>query len=106
MDAPFTEEEVLKALRDANLDTAAGEDGVPSFALRDLSETSLSSLIALFNLCLQHRVTPSDWAMARIQLIPKSGDPTDCANYRRNICDFYPRQGLLSCRVQTTDTIY
>ncbi|GFT36083.1 RNA-directed DNA polymerase from mobile element jockey [Trichonephila clavipes] len=63
--------------------TAAGPDGLHYIMLRHLSESSILSLLSLFNRIWETHVFPTRWCHAHVLPFPKPGkDPTSAINYR------------------------
>ncbi|GFR29576.1 putative RNA-directed DNA polymerase from transposon X-element [Trichonephila clavata] len=63
--------------------TAAGPDGLHHIMLRHLSESSILSLLLLFNRIWETQVFPTQWCHVHVLPFPKLGkDPTSVNNYR------------------------
>ncbi|CAK1580988.1 unnamed protein product [Parnassius mnemosyne] len=73
----FTEEEIEMIIQKMNPKKAPGEDGIVSTVTSDICyeayKTSLSTLKAIFNKCLQLGHFPEIWKKAVIKVIPKPG---------------------------------
>ncbi|GFV82471.1 RNA-directed DNA polymerase from mobile element jockey [Trichonephila clavipes] len=74
---------VLRAALHRSGNTAAGPDGLHYIMLRHLSESSILSLLSLFNRIWETQVFPTQGCHAHVLPFPKSGkDPTSAINYR------------------------
>ncbi|XP_077546008.1 uncharacterized protein LOC144158762 [Haemaphysalis longicornis] len=62
--------EVRAAVHELNCHSAAGPDKVTNKALKNLSETAIESLTALFNKCWKWGSIPKKWRTAKTILIP------------------------------------
>ncbi|GFT16242.1 probable RNA-directed DNA polymerase from transposon X-element [Trichonephila clavipes] len=73
----------LRAALHRSGNTAAGPDGLHYIMLRHLSESSILSLLSLFNRIWETHVFPTQWCHAHVLPFPKPGkDPTSAINYR------------------------
>ncbi|GFQ86078.1 uncharacterized protein TNCT_664881 [Trichonephila clavata] len=80
--SPLTLLELRVALHRSG-NTAAGLDGLHYIMLRHLSESSILSLLLLFNRIWETQVFPTQWCHAHVLPFPKPGkDPTSANNYR------------------------
>ncbi|GFV04572.1 putative RNA-directed DNA polymerase from transposon X-element [Trichonephila clavipes] len=80
--SPLTLRELRAALHRSG-NTAAGPDGLHYIMLRHLSESSILSLLSLFNRIWETQVFPTQWCHAHVLPFPKPGkDPTSAINYR------------------------
>ncbi|GFX25563.1 probable RNA-directed DNA polymerase from transposon X-element [Trichonephila clavipes] len=80
--SPLTLRELRTALHRSG-NTAAGPDGLHYIMLRHLSESSILSLLSLFNRIWETHVFPTQWCHAHVLPFPKPGkDPTSAINYR------------------------
>ena len=59
-----------------------GDDGVPSFIVRDCAFVLDEPLAKIFNMSLRTCVFPERWRISRICPVFKKGDKDDIANYR------------------------
>ena len=81
-DFEITEEEVMKLLKDLNINKASGPDGIPPRIL-SIAATELSVPIAiLFRKSLVSGTLPSEWKMAYVTPIFKKGNKSSVNNYR------------------------
>ncbi|GFU12082.1 RNase H domain-containing protein [Trichonephila clavipes] len=79
--SPLTLRELRAALHRSG-NTAAGPDGLHYIMLRHLSESSIFSLLSLFNRIWETQVFPTQWCHAHVLPFPKPGkDPTSANNY-------------------------
>jgi endonuclease/exonuclease/phosphatase family metal-dependent hydrolase len=81
-DAPFTNDEVDKALSKLKRFKAAGPDRVPAELLKSGGAAALQVLTDLFNAVWQRECMPSQWRKGVIVSLYKDGDRTACSNYR------------------------
>ncbi|GFT64956.1 RNA-directed DNA polymerase from mobile element jockey [Trichonephila clavipes] len=80
--SPLTLRELRAALHRSG-NTAAGPDGLHYIMLRHLTESSILSLLSLFNRIWETHVFPTQWCHAHVLPFPKPGkDPTSAINYR------------------------
>ncbi|GBM63258.1 hypothetical protein AVEN_110943-1 [Araneus ventricosus] len=78
----FSYGELKNALRKSN-PTSPGPDQIHSDMLKHLSESSLQTILFLFNRIWHERVFPLSWLKAMVIPIPKPGkDKQDPNNYR------------------------
>eukprot|EP01094_Clydonella_sp_ATCC50884_P025737 TRINITY_DN6893_c0_g1_i1.p1 TRINITY_DN6893_c0_g1~~TRINITY_DN6893_c0_g1_i1.p1 ORF type:complete len:1468 (+),score=177.74 TRINITY_DN6893_c0_g1_i1:902-5305(+) len=71
------------ALKKCKLDKAAGPDDIPMELLKFGGKTMLTNLVAMFNMCVQHEMTPLQFKTYNIySLWKKKGSPNETANYR------------------------
>ncbi|GFW07822.1 putative RNA-directed DNA polymerase from transposon BS [Trichonephila clavipes] len=79
--SPLTLRELRAALHRSG-NTASGPDGLHYIMLRHLSESSILSLLSLFNHIWKTQVFPTQWCHAHVLPFPKPGkDPTSANNY-------------------------
>jgi hypothetical protein len=85
-DEPFTDLELVAALRALNASAATGPELIPSSVLRDvfLAEASARApLLALMNLCFQSGTVPTSWGESELFILFKGkGLRTVADNYR------------------------
>ena len=114
LDFPFT----CKELKRGIFKLKSGKKGGPDLMLNEFIKAGASTmalaLVKLFNKILQTGNFPRIWSLSYISSIYKSGDPTDCSNYRgisltsclgklftsllqRRLYDFLESHNLLSC---------
>ncbi|GFY20870.1 putative RNA-directed DNA polymerase from transposon X-element [Trichonephila clavipes] len=73
----------LRAALHRSGNTVEGPDGLHYIMLRHLSESSILSLLSLFNRIWETQVFPTQWCHAHVLPFPKPGkDPTSANNYR------------------------
>ena len=75
-------QEVLSALNQLNLRKSPGLDGICVKLSKDASDVIAIPLANIFNLSPQTGIFPDDWKIAKISLVFKEGNKTDCGNYR------------------------
>ena len=73
--APFSTEQVEKAIKQSSNSIATGPDGLMMLHLKHLGPRGLQYLTHLFNLSVQSADIPSIWKQAAIVPIPKPGKP-------------------------------
>jgi hypothetical protein len=84
-DELFTDEELVRALRDLNGQAGTGPQKIPSQAIKEVfvDDNARSVLLVLVNLCFQLGVIPSPWGMVELFVLFKGkGLPTVADNYR------------------------
>jgi len=62
--------------------TASGPDNISSHMLKNTARSISPFLHELFNLSLSTGKLPSEWKISNVTPIPKSGDASQCCNYR------------------------
>ena len=77
-----TEDEVLKILMSMKNKKSMGFDGIPMQILKMSTPVIIPSLTHLFNKSLANGVFPSQWKIAKLIPLFKSGDKSSPANYR------------------------
>ena len=75
-------DEVFNELRKLKKKKATGIDNIPSKLVRDCASEISSPITYIINLSLSSSTVPSDWKMAKIIPIFKSGNSNDVDNYR------------------------
>ena len=78
----LTEQDILRVLRDLNVNKANGPDGVSPFILKECKHELSEPLCVLFNKSLCTGCLPSEWCRANVTPIHKSGDSKLVSNYR------------------------
>ena len=73
---------VLKLLKGLNVAKATGIDNISNRILKIAAPIIYQSLTDIFNLSISSSVFPSEWKMAKVAPIFKSGDRDDLNNYR------------------------
>ncbi|CAG4971803.1 unnamed protein product [Colias eurytheme] len=76
------QKEVLKLLRNLDVDKASGPDGIPALVLRNCAPELSPILTRLYRLSYSTGVVPESWKIANVQPIPKKGSRADPNNYR------------------------
>jgi len=82
---PFTEAELLKAIKHMSAGKATKEGDIPVEAFKALAAEgghALAWLLEFCNLCWSTKSIPKDWATSSVTLIYKKGDPGMCDHYR------------------------
>ncbi|CAH2210198.1 jg23746 [Pararge aegeria aegeria] len=74
--------EVLKVLRNLDVNKASGPDGIPAIVLRTCAAELSPVLTRLFRLSFKNARIPKAWKVANVQPVPKKGSRADPANYR------------------------
>ena len=72
---------VLKLLKGLNVSKATGIDKISNRILKKAAPIIYRSLTDIFNLFISSSVFPSEWKMAKVAPIFKSGDREDVNNY-------------------------
>ena len=62
--------------------TTSGPDNISSHMLKNTARSISPFLHKLFNLSLSTGQLPSEWKVSNVTPIPKSGDTSQCSNYR------------------------
>lgn len=99
LEALFSEEELVKALKEGKNGKAAGPDGIPMELLKHggRSDTFRKSLLTLVNFFYEKEAWPTEWQLGIITPVHKTGPKDDPGNYR-NIT-------LLSCLSKLMDSM-
>jgi len=80
---PLTTSNVASYIQSLKSKSAAGDDGISNFALKQLPVEALSSLTAIFNECHRVGYFPSPWKDATVAMLLKAGrSPKQSGNYR------------------------
>ena len=82
LDCKFTIQEVKAGLKALKNNKAPGVDGIPNEFLKVSDESFIAILTSLFNFMLEKGEIPEKWSECIICPIFKSGDKSDCNNYR------------------------
>ena len=77
-----SENDVSKVKKKMKTSHGSGCDGIASFYIKIALPQMSGSLCDLFNLSLFSGKFPTDWKIARVAPIYKSGARDDCSNYR------------------------
>ncbi|ESO99551.1 hypothetical protein LOTGIDRAFT_69652, partial [Lottia gigantea] len=78
----YIRDEVCDILSTLDCSKACGPDDVSSKVLKECRSVLAYPLSYLFNICHINSVFPSDWKLASINPLFKSGDSHVCKNYR------------------------
>ena len=81
-DTPFSEEEVLIAIKRLKRHKAPGPDGLPPVVFKLFNNSLVAHFTALFNSILSSESFPEAWSLGSIKPIYKKGDKSDPSNYR------------------------
>ena len=76
------EEEILTELKNLKRKKATGLDHLPPGLLKDAAGVIAKPLTFIINLSLETGVVPTDWKMAKVIPIFKSGSMAEIDNYR------------------------
>ena len=82
LDTPFTMREVQSALGKLHNHKAPGKDGMQAELLKYSGRIGAQMLTDLYNVVHKAERMPSGWRDGVMVPLPKSGDLTDCNNYR------------------------
>lgn len=78
----ISSEQVAEAIKRLKPRAAPGEDNIPAYLVKRLSEFLVEPLTTVFNISLETGVFPNRFKNAWIKPIHKSGDTTEVENYR------------------------
>ena len=78
----MSESFVFKQLKTLKTNKAIGLDKISSRLLKDSAESIAPVLTRLFNRSLDSSVFPAIWKQGKVTALFKSGDKSDCNNYR------------------------
>jgi hypothetical protein len=84
-DMPFTDRELVQALKDLNGSAGTGPERVPSQTIKDTFQDAevRPILLILMNICFQEGIMPTEWGLAELFVLFKGkGLPTVSDNYR------------------------
>ena len=76
------EEEILTELKNLKRKKATGLDNLPPGLLKDAAGVIAKPLTFIINLSLETGVVPTEWKMAKVIPIFKSGSMAEIDNYR------------------------
>ena len=82
LDAPITQDEVRKAIRNLKSGKATGLDNILAEILKSGEEAVTPFLTTLFNKLYDSGLFPEDWTRSVIIPLLKKGDPTNPENFR------------------------
>ena len=82
LDFPFTCKEVKLGISCIKSHKKEGPDLILNEFIKSSSNIMLLTIVKLFNRILDDGIFPEEWNLSLISSIHKSGDPTDCNNYR------------------------
>lgn len=75
-------EGIITAINNLKLSSSCGVDGINSKVLKNTVTVTSKILLHIFRQSLETGMIPSDWKLAKIIPIFKSGNKTSCENYR------------------------
>jgi hypothetical protein len=78
----FTSSQVLKNLKNLDDTKSPGFDNVPPFFIKSCADVLAHPLQCIYNKSIVTGVFPSQWKIAKVVPIPKSGDANSVTNYR------------------------
>ena len=78
----ITRAELVSVLKKVKASKAPGLDKISSKLLKAAGDSIIESLMYLFNLLLNTGIFPDDMKLAKVTPIYKSGERTNCGNYR------------------------
>ena len=78
----ITTAELMSVLKKVKASKAPGLDKISSKLLKAAGDSIIESLMYLFNLVLNTGIFPDDMKLAKVTPIYKSGERTNCGNYR------------------------
>ena len=73
---------VVKLVKDIDINKSSGIENVPSFILKDVFEVITPQLTYLFNQSLSLGIFPDTWAIATVKPLPKAGNKHMANNWR------------------------
>lgn len=74
--------DILKKIANLDVNKGSGPDGIPPLVIKNCSKELSEPLAIIFNASLQSGTFPSVWKTAHIVPIFKSGEKSNCNNYR------------------------
>lgn len=82
-DAPFTDEEMQATISKVKNGKAPGNDNISPEIVKKSIDTLASTLLELYNACLEHEYFPDCWKIAELTLLKKeSGESNSARAYR------------------------
>ena len=78
----ITYDELKKVVENLKTNKSPGLDNISIKLIKEAGDSIIPSLNHLFNLSLSSVIFPEDWKVAKVTSIYKSGDKSDCGNYR------------------------
>lgn len=78
----INESEVIKFFKSLDKSKGAGPDGIPPVFISNCAETLAFPLTRIYNVSLSTGIFPTEWKMAKVVPIHKSGDAELVGNYR------------------------
>lgn len=78
----IAESEVIKCFKSLDKSKGAGPDGIPPVFISNCAESLAVPLTLIYNVSLSTGIFPSEWKMAKVVPIFKSGDDELVGNYR------------------------
>ena len=94
LDNPFTNSEIIKAVRSLKNGKAPGIDGIRNEMLKVGTYPLAQVLTNLFNVILVNGIFPTSWRLSTLTVLHKKGDKTNPKNYRgiavsSNLCKLF-----------------
>lgn len=83
-EVPFTEQEVLHAIRTMSAKKAPGEDHITADIYLRFAEGHIALLTAIYNRCLELAIFPEIWKRAEVRILKKPGreDQSSLSSFR------------------------
>lgn len=78
----FESSDVLKALLELDVTKGPGPDMIPNFIIKAMAAELASPLTSIFNTSIATGQFPDTWKSSYVTPIHKSGDRSECSNYR------------------------
>ena len=82
MDTQISSDEIWSGLKNLDVTTGPGPDGIALLFLQNLSTELTTPLFLLFNMSLESGEFPEEWKQPFLIPIYKSGKKSDIRNYR------------------------
>ena len=79
---PVSRSFILKQLKKLSRNKACGDDNLPPGMLKDTADIIASPLTCIVNLSLESGMVPTDWKVAVVTPLYKSGSHSEKGNYR------------------------
>ena len=79
---PVSRSFILKQLKKLSRNKACGDDNLPPGMLKDTADIIASPLTCIVNLSLESGMIPTDWKVAVVTPLYKSGSHSEKGNYR------------------------
>ena len=78
----FTDEDILKCIKDIDISKSSAIEYLPSHIFKDVILHNPSRFIKIIRLCLDTGEIPDVWKIATVTPLPKGGDSNDVSNLR------------------------